>query len=222
MKTQAKIKIVSILLITQAFSFTIAQEMNSANKEPLKNSAQNYIATYFGGSANESSWGIALDDAGNVYVTGYTASPDFPTTADSYNSTPKGKADVFVLKFDKDLKTILASAIIGGSEDEVAYSMLYDKKGYIYIAGYTASKDFPVTPSAYCAKYNGGEGDAFILKMDKDLKSIIVSTFLGGSGNEDDWYSAEIVLDKNGDIYIAGNTSSTDFPTTNEDRKSVV
>jgi ankyrin repeat protein len=214
MKTQTKIKIVRIALITLAFSFSMSQEIDSAHKEPLKKSTQNYVATYFGGSANESSWAITLDDAGNVYAAGYTASPDFQTTEDSYNSPPKGKGDVFVLKFDKDLKTVLASTIIGGSEDEVAYSMLYDKKGYIYIAGYTGSKDFPVTHSAYCTKYSGGEGDAFILKMDKDLKSIIASTFLGGSGNEDDWYSAEIVMDKKGDIYIAGNTASTDFPTT--------
>lgn len=120
MKTQTKIKIVSIALIMLAFSFTMSQEIDSAHKEPLKKSAKNYVATYFGGSANESSQAIALDDAGNVYAAGYTASPDFPTTTDSYNSTPKGKGDVFVLKFDKDLKTILASTIIGGSEDEVA------------------------------------------------------------------------------------------------------
>ena len=215
MKTLLKFSIIFIMLILLMDSLVNAQEAKNATEEQIISTAQNYAATYFGGSAKESSWAIALDDGGNVYVAGYTASPNFPTTADSYNSTPKGKGDVFVLKFDKDLKTILASTIIGGSEDDVAYSILYDRKGYIYIAGYTGSKDFPVTPSAYCTKYNGGEGDAFILKMDSDLKSLTASTFLGGSGNEDDWYSAEIVMDKNGDIYIAGNTSSIDFPTTN-------
>jgi ankyrin repeat protein len=200
-----------VLILHQSLS---AQETHYNEERRLKNAVHNYVATYFGGSANESAWAIALDDESNVYAAGYTASPDFPTTKDSYNSVLKGKGDVFVLKFDKDLKTVLASAIIGGSEDEVAYSMLYDKKGYIYIAGYTSSKDFPVTPSAYCPRYNGGAGDAFILKMDKDLKSLTASTFLGGSGNEDDWYSAEIVMDEDGDIYMAGNTASSDFPTT--------
>ncbi len=197
-----------------------AQETNDHEEGRLKNAVQNYVATYFGGSANESSWAIVLDDEGNVYAAGYTASPDFPTTKDSYNSVLKGKGDVFILKFDQDLKTVLASTLIGGSEDEVAYSMLYDRKGYVYIAGYTSSKDFPVTPSAYCPRYNGGAGDAFILKMDKDLKSLTASTFLGGSGNEDDWYSAEIVMDKYGNICIAGNTSSSDFPTTQEAYRS--
>jgi ankyrin repeat protein len=173
-----------------------------------------YIATYFGGSANESSWDIATDEAGNIYVTGYTASPDFPTKPGSYVSPAKGKGDVFIIKFDAELKTVIASALIGGSEDEVGYSIIYDGKDYIYIAGYTSSKDFPVTPSAYCTQYNGGGGDAFILKMDKNLKSLIASTFLGGSGDEGDWYSAEMVMDKNGSIYIAGNTASADFPPT--------
>ncbi|MDH4272223.1 MAG: ankyrin repeat domain-containing protein, partial [Candidatus Aminicenantes bacterium] len=200
-----------VMIFHQSLS---AQETHGNEERRLKSAVHHYVATYFGGSANESAWAIALDEESNVYVAGYTASPDFPTTKDSYNSVLKGKGDVFVLKFDKDLKTVLASAIIGGSEDEVAYSMLYDKKGYVYIAGYTSSKNFPVTPSAYCPTYNGGEGDAFILKMDKDLKSLTASTFLGGSGNEDDWYSAEIVMDEDGDVYMAGNTASSDFPTT--------
>lgn len=191
-----------------------ARERSYDGKERLKGYGQDYVATYFGGAANESSWGITLDDAGNVYVTGYTASSDFPTTPDSYISSVRGKGDVFVLKLDRELKTILGSALIGGSEDEVGYSILCDKKGCIYVAGYTASKDFPVTPSAYCTRYNGGGGDAFVLKMDEDLSSVVASTFVGGSGDEDDWYSAEIVMDEKGDIYIAGNTSSTDFPTT--------
>ncbi|MHC4205616.1 MAG: ankyrin repeat domain-containing protein [Planctomycetota bacterium] len=197
--------------ITLTISFVISLIFNQS----VSARETNYIATYFGGSANESSWAITLDDAGNVYVTGYTASPDFPTKPESYVSAAKGKGDVFVLKFDKELETILASALVGGSEDEVGYSILYDRKGYLYIAGYTGSEDFPVTPSAYCTKYNGGEGDAFILKMDKDLKSLTASTFLGGSSDEGDWYSAEMVMDKDGAIYIAGNTASADFPTTN-------
>jgi hypothetical protein len=111
-----------VLILHQSLS---AQETHYNEERRLKNAVHNYVATYFGGSANESAWAIALDDESNVYAAGYTASPDFPTTKDSYNSVLKGKGDVFVLKFDKDLKTVLASVIIGGSEDEVAYSMLY-------------------------------------------------------------------------------------------------
>jgi ankyrin repeat protein len=206
---------IPLVIVLMSFQITNAQETNYDDKGQLRTNAQNYIATYFGGSANESSWAVTLDDAGNVYVAGYTASPDFPTTPDSYVSAARGNGDVFVLKFDKELNAVLGSALIGGSGDEVGYSIRYDRKGYVYVAGYTGSKDFPVTSSAYCTQYKGGEGDAFILKMDKDLKSLVASTFLGGSGNEGDWYSAEMIVDKDGAIYIAGNTASADFPTTN-------
>ena len=81
--------------------------------------------------------------------------------------------------------------------------MLFDKRGYIYVAGYTSSKNFPTTTSSYSTSYNGGDGDAFILKMDKDLSNMLSSTFLGGSGVENDWRSPELVQDDNGNIYIA-------------------
>lgn len=177
---------------------------------------QKYAATYFGGSANDSAWGIALDKAGSVFVVGSTSSPDFMTAERSVLTSPRGKSDVYILKFDKDLKTILASARIGGSEDECAYAILHDKRGFVYVSGYTASKDFPTTPGAFSSKYNGGEGDAFILKMDDNLSKIVASTFLGGSGTEDDWFSPAMGLDQNGNIYVAGITSSVDFPTTDQ------
>lgn len=213
MKKFITFTILSVIALTLSQSAD-AKETNYDDESRLRNNSQNYIATYFGGSANESAWAITLDDDENVYVTGYTASPDFPTKPDSYVSAARGKGDVFVLKFDKEFKTVLASALIGGSGDEVGYSILYDGKDHIYIAGYTDSRDFPATPSSFCPQYNGGDGDAFILKMDKDLKSLIASTFLGGSGDEIDWYSAEMIMDEEGAIYIAGNTASSDFPAT--------
>jgi ankyrin repeat protein/predicted O-methyltransferase YrrM len=121
---------------------------------------------------------------------------------------------VFVAKFDNELKTLLASTLIGGDEDECAYTILSDPQGYVYVAGYTSSQNFPTTEQAYDKNYNGGDGDAFILKMDKDLKTLVSSTFLGGSGVEDDWRSPEMVQDSDGNIYIAGITASDDFPTT--------
>jgi len=193
---------------------TSAQDVHAAAPEQKKSPVHKLLATYLGGSANEFCEAIALDDAGNIYVTGYTTSADFPTTAGSYNAAPRGKRDVFIVKFDKDLNRILASVIIGGGEDECAYSIVFDTRGYVFLAGYTGSTDFPTTASAYCTEYNGGSGDAFILKMDKDLKKLVASTFLGGSGNEDDWRSPEIVQDQAGHIYIAGITHSADFPVT--------
>jgi ankyrin repeat protein len=173
-----------------------------------------FAATYLGGEGHEVCEAIALDSDGNIYVAGNTRSSDFPTTPDAYNRNPKGKSDVFIAKFDNGLKTLLASTIIGGDEDECAYTMLFDPSGFVYVAGYTSSNNFPTTDHAYDESYNGGEGDAFILMMDKDLKALVASTYLGGGGEENDWRSPELVRDGDGNIYIAGITGSEDFPTT--------
>ena len=203
-------KIAIILCLSVSVSIACTQKTDN----PDKARTGNFLATYFGGSANESSWGIALDEAGNVYVSGLTLSPDFPVAPNATFNTAKGKGDAYILKFDKDLKTLLASARIGGSEDDCAYTILYDKRGSIYVAGYTNSTDFPTTSSAYCKKYGGGEGDAFILKLDTDLKTLEASTYFGGSGDENDWRSPAIILDKQGNLIIGGSTGSPDFPTT--------
>jgi ankyrin repeat protein/predicted O-methyltransferase YrrM len=173
-----------------------------------------FASTYLGGIGHEFCEAITVDDDGNIYVAGNTRSPDFPTTASAYNRDPKGESDVFIAKFDNGLKTLLASTLIGGDEGECAYTMLYDPQGYVYVAGYTSSENFPTTDRSYDTSYNGGEGDAFILKMDKDLINLVASTFLGGSGAENDWRSPELVQDGEGNLYIAGITASEDFPTT--------
>jgi len=181
--------------------------------EPVQKTSE-YASTYLGGNGHEFCEAIALDDVGNIYVAGNTRSLDFPTTAGAYNRNPNGKSDVFIAKFDNELETLLASTLIGGDGDECAYTMLFDLHGYVYVAGYTSSKNFPTTAHAYNNNYNGGDGDAFILKMDKDLKTLVSSTYLGGSGVEEDWRSPELVQDDDGNIYIAGITESDDFPTT--------
>ncbi len=201
MKNRAKI-ILIVLTLFVAICHETAQETSE------------FASTYLGGSEHEFCEAIALDDDGNIYVAGNTRSLDFPTTEGTYNRNPKGKSDVFIAKFDNDLETLLASTLIGSDEDECAYSMLFDPRGCVYIAGYTSSKNFPTTAHAYDEDYNGGDGDAFILKMDKDLKILVASTFLGGSGVEDDWRSPELVQDRDSNIYIAGITDSDDFPTT--------
>jgi len=195
-----------IILILLILFISMCQESARETSE--------FASTYLGGNGHEFCEAIALDDDGNIYVTGNTRSLDFPTTEEAYNRDAKGKSDVFIAKFDNELETLLSSTLIGGDEDECAYTMLFDPQGYVYVAGYTSSKNFPTTAHTYDEDYNGGDGDAFILKMDKDLKILVSSTYLGGSGVEDDWRSPELVQDNDGNIYIAGITDSEDFPTT--------
>ena len=112
-----------VLCLSVSFSIAFAQKSNNPDKEGIGS----FLATYFGGGANESCWGIALDEAGNVYVSGLTLSPDFPVVPNSTYTALKGKGDAFILKFDKDLKTLLASARIGGSEDDCISAENYNK-----------------------------------------------------------------------------------------------
>jgi ankyrin repeat protein len=206
MKNAAKtILIILILFVSMCY------EGCQIDRDQIK---PEFASTYLGGRGSEFCEAVAVDDEGNIYVAGNTRSPNFPTTEGAYNRNPKGKSDVFIAKFDNELKTLLASTLIGGEEDECAYTMLFDPRDYVYVAGYTSSEDFPTTEQAYDKNYNGGDGDAFILKMDKDLKTLVSSTFLGGSAIENDHRSPELVQDNNGNIYIAGITNSDDFPAT--------
>ena len=105
--------------------------------------ASGFASTYLGGEGHEFCEAIALDEDWNIYVAGNTWSADFPATPGAYSTALKGKSDVFVAKFDNDLKTLLASTLIGGDEGECAYTMLYDPRGFVYVAGYTSSENFP-------------------------------------------------------------------------------
>ena len=158
-----------------------------------------------GGSKEEWGRSLAVDEEGYIYLCGWTHSPDLPVTDSSYK---KGDADVFVMKLDPDLKRIVHLKYIGGDEYEYAYTLRYFN-GYIYIAGETASPDFPITKGVYDNTFNGGTIDIFIMKMDKDL-NLIASTFLGGKEGD-----APLTMDVDEDgVYVAGLTWSPDLPVT--------
>ncbi|MCS7162005.1 MAG: PKD domain-containing protein [Bacteroidia bacterium] len=183
-------------------------------------------ATYLGGSDNEQPHSIATDPQGNLYIMGASRSPNFPTTSNAYQTTRRGDIDIVVSCISADGGTLLGSTYIGGTGEDGLNSRVYnlyyfyadDGRGEIvvgdtacYIISSTRSSDFPTSSNAYQTSLRGGM-DAVICKFSLDLRFLYASTYLGGSG-ADAGYS--IRLGRNGEVYVAGGTNSSDFPTTN-------
>lgn len=172
-------------------------------------------STFIGGSSNENcdiTTPMVIDQESNVYIGGFTMSSDYPVD-NSYDQSFNGYYDAFISKFDPGLNNLLASTFIGGRRDERILSMGIDGSGNIFISGNTESYDYPVNPGAY----NGagiGNYDIFVSKFDPDLKSLLASTTIGGSLNELQYTADSLTVDKSGNVYIAGYTESSDYPTT--------
>lgn len=180
----------------------------------LDASLQNLLASTFLGSTNNDYPSIiCLDNGGNVYAAGHTASSDFPTTFGAYDTGHNGGgyygADAFVSKLDGNLQNLLASTFLGSAGDDFAESISIIG-GNVYVAGNAGASDFPTTPGAYDRTYNGS-GDAFVSKLDGDFQNLLASTFLGSSGQD---HCCSVTTDSIGNIYIAGFTTSPNFPST--------
>ena len=170
--------------------------------------------TYIGGSGEDRAFSTVVDASDNIYVTGYTTSSEFPTTVDAYDISYNGDSlssygDVFISKLSSDLNSLISSTYLGGASDDSAFSIVLDSSGNTYIAGVTFSSDFPTTTGAYKTTYV--YYDAFISKLNSDLSNLLSSTYLGGASYD---YVDSITLDINGNLYLAGFSYSSDFPTT--------
>ncbi|HYL04998.1 MAG TPA: SBBP repeat-containing protein, partial [Thermoanaerobaculia bacterium] len=179
-------------------------------------------STLLGGSGDETSSGLAVDAAGNVLVTGWTSSPDFPLEK-PFQAVNKGgvnrsfgiATDVFVTKLAADGSRLVFSTFLGGTgpeypdPDNFTRRVAVDPDGNVYVISDTASTDFPTTEDALQRTYGGGPSDAFLSKFSPQGE-LLYSTFLGGSDAE---RGRSIVLDAEGNVYIAGQTYSADFPT---------
>jgi hypothetical protein len=169
-------------------------------------------STFIGGSSWEIPYALALDAAGNVFVTGETWSIDFPTTSGAYDTT-RNHSDIFVSKLDSNLSTLIASTYIGGSDtfgEARAFAIAIDNSGNVIIAGETQQTQYPTTAGSYSQAKNGGI-DVIVSKFDNNLVNLLASTFIGGSESEE---ALTLKLDSSGNIFIAGWTMSADFPVT--------
>jgi hypothetical protein len=164
-------------------------------------------ATYLGGSAADKVLAVASDAAGNTYVAGLTQSLDFPT-ANALQLANAGATDAFVAKINAAGTALVWSTFFGGSGIDVALGLARDAAGNVYVTGYTASADFPVTPNAPQPTFGGGAYDAFVAKLDAN-GALVQSTFLGGSNID---AANAIATDAAGGVHVAGFTCSPDFP----------
>ncbi len=173
-------------------------------------------ATYLGGGADSSDSAgnaIAVDNAGDAYVTGYTTSTSFPTTTGAYSATNSGATDAFVTKLNHT-GTILYSTYLGGNDTSAGAGVAVDSVGDAYIAGTTSATDFPTTTGAYSGTA-AGSSDAFVTELNASGAAPVYSTLLGGNDVDS---AAAIALAGPGKVYVTGSTSSLDFPTTNSYR----
>jgi len=167
-------------------------------------------STFVGSGSSEDGRVIAVDTTGNAYVTGETSSPAFPTTAGAYDNSYNGAWDGFVFKLTSNGSTLLYSTFVGGSSGDAGLSIAIDSSNNTYIAGQTSSSGFPTTASAYDTSFNGGS-DGFVLKLNSAGSTLLFSTFVGGTSSE---YRFEVAVDASGNMYVSGDTFSSDFPTT--------
>ncbi len=164
--------------------------------------------TYIGGSGSDEAFGIAVDPYGQACIIGTTQSGDFPLKLPSRSLYESGEA--FVAKFNASGNGLVFSTYLGGNDNDTGSAITLNQKGDIYVAGATKSYDFPVKNSVQSVR-SGGWWDSYITKIDANSCDIVYSTYLGGSGNED--FIKGIVVDMDDYAYVAGYTTSADFPT---------
>jgi hypothetical protein len=180
---------------------------------PLVIDPELVYASYLGGSSQDRGESIAVDDQGSIYVTGWTDSTNFPTTANAIQAD-QGARDAFVTQIISTgaVYTYGTSSYLGGSSTDYGRGIAVDGEGNVYVLGQTSSSDFPTTTNAIQPAY-GGSTDVFVVHIIEagETYTYAISSYLGGSSFD---YSSDIFVDSHGSLYVTGDTGSTDFPTT--------
>ena len=173
-------------------------------------------STYLGGDNGDEGRNIAVDPSGNVYVTGFIDSTDFPKRNE--HTADQGGTDAFMTKLNPNLSgaaSLRYSTYLGGSNRDLGLGIAADASGHAYVTGYTYSNDFP-TLNEY-QTYQEGGADAFITKLDTKASgaaSLLYSTYLGGTNKNVTYGDVgwNIAVDSSGIAYVTGYSESSDFP----------
>lgn len=208
-----------------AFQTTFSGNVDIAISCLNPNATSLIWASYLGGITDEYAHSLLVNTDGELYVYGSTSSPDYPFTTGCYDST-FGSAgfgyDIIVSHFNSTGTALLGSTFIGGNGNDgnnaiaPQYGDTYrgeiqlDAANNIYVSSFTQSSDFPVTANAYDQTYNSLQ-DACVFELDATMSNLVFSTFLGGSGDD---AALSMRIGSNGDLFVCGATSSTNFPAT--------
>jgi hypothetical protein len=175
-------------------------------------------ATSLGGSGDDRVHDLALDATGAAYLTGWTMSPDFLTTAGVIDPTYNGNKDSYVLKVDPTGSTLVYSTYLGGGAADLGGAIAVDSGGVATVSGFTLSSTFPTTAGAFMPSIQGGTFvDAFVSRLNPTGSGLWYSTFLGGSSGAEGTTIEErsgLALGPEGEVVVGSYTKSTDFPTT--------
>jgi hypothetical protein len=202
--------------------FTASYDFPTANPEQNFNAGGNDVfvaklntsgnglvyCTYLGGRGDDRAYGIAVDTSGSAYVTGSTASTNFPVR-NAIQATLKGGKNAFVLKLNPAGNTLIFSTYLGGNGSDAGNGIAIDGSQNVYVVGDTTSITFPATAMQ---KINHGSMDAFVSKISADGSHLVYSTYLGGTSDD---HGAAIAVDGTGTAYVTGSTYSADFPVAN-------
>jgi uncharacterized protein (TIGR03437 family) len=188
-------------------------------------------STYLGGNGVELFPVLGIDEAGNAYLTGLTASTNFPIanavqrTIGGNNCSPNSCADVFVTRLNTNAAgaaSLVYSTYLGGDGPEVNNKLAVDSTGNVYLTGTTSSTNFPTSGNAFQGSLRSGGNcgnepcsDAFVTRLNTNASgaaSLLYSTYIGGSHQE---FVQGMAVDSAGNVYVAGITISTNFPTRN-------
>lgn len=184
------------------------------------------FSTYLGGSGDDQPHSMFVNANNELFVLGSSSSSNFPITSGAYDVSLNGLFDIVITRFSTSGSSLLASTYVGGSDydgsiletggmhnlvhnyaDEFRGEIILDSLGFVYVASYTKSSDFPITAGVIQPSF-GGDQDACVFKMNANLSTLLFSTFIGGSG-DDAAYSLK--LDHNRNIFITGGTFSSNL-----------
>ncbi len=182
-------------------------------------------STYLGGESSEAAYGIAVDSAGNAYVTGFSYSTNFPCTSNALQTNLQCinsvyyEANAFVSEITNGGGNLIYSTYLGGTNFDIGRAIAVDSSNYVYVTGFTGSTNFPVwnapTNSYPATIYLSGATNAFVTKFPpltnqiSSVTDLVYSFFLGGTNMDE---ANGIAADSNGCAYVTGWTASTNFP----------